>query len=501
MEIGDGVFEVKSTNGDARLGGDEFDSAIAQWLAAEFKKDTGIDLGQDLMAYQRLREAAEKAKIELSAMQVTEINLPYIASGQDGPKHLQKPLTREMFAQMIKKHLESIGSLCAEALKEAGVTAEQIDEVILVGASSRIPAVKQAVKDVFNKEPVKGVNTDEAVAEGAAIQGGILSGDIKDVLLMDATTFSYGIETSGGFMKKMLKRNTTTPSRNSHIFTTAADNQTLVTIQVLEGEKEKAAQNLVLGRFDLSGISPAPRGTAQIEVTFDIDANKTIHVTAKDLRAGKEQRICIENPSGLSYQEIDQKAGIAMVGGTDESGEAEKKYRESKMALLESGYDKAVPLLKEAADKGHAGAQYELADCYYNGKGVTQDYAKAAEWYKKAADQGNADARNTLGVCYYQGKGVKQDYSKAVECFQIAANQGYSSSVLNLGSCYHYGNGVQKDYTKALELYQKAADSGNETAKKALNDLKDKIANPVCAKCGAKIDQGSKFCDKCGAPV
>ncbi|MDR0402124.1 MAG: molecular chaperone DnaK [Treponema sp.] len=323
LELGEGVFEVKSTNGDTHLGGDDFDRRVQEWLITEFKNDTGIDLSQDRMALQRLREAAEKAKIELSAMQTTEINLPFITADQSGPKHLQKTLSRAKFEQMVADLLERSKEPCKKALADAGLTANDIHEIILVGGSTRIPAVQQIVKELFKKDPNKGVNPDEAVAIGAAIQGSILSGDVKDVLLLDVTPLSLGIETLGGVMTRLIPRNTTIPTRKSQIFSTAADGQTAVSIQVLQGEREMANQNRVLGRFDLVGIPPAPRGVPQIEVTFDIDANGIVHVSAKDLGTGKEQKIRIESSSGLSESDIDR-----MVKEAELHAEEDKKERE-----------------------------------------------------------------------------------------------------------------------------------------------------------------------------
>jgi len=348
LELGDGVFEVKATNGDTHLGGDDFDRRVMEWLIAEFKRDTGIDLGQDRMALQRLREASEKAKIELSSMQTTEINLPFITADQSGPKHLQKSLTRAKFEQMVEDLLSRSKDPCKKALSDAGLNADQIDEVILVGGSTRIPAVQQIVKDLFKKEPNKGVNPDEAVAVGAAIQGGILGGDVKDVLLLDVTPLSLGIETLGGVMTKLITRNTTIPTRKSQTFSTAADGQTAVSIHVLQGEREMSVQNRTLGRFDLVGIPPAPRGIPQIDVTFDIDANGIVHVSAKDLGTGKEQKIRIESSSGLSDSDIDRMVKEAELHAEEDKKERERAEVRNEADSMIYGTEKNI---KELGDK------------------------------------------------------------------------------------------------------------------------------------------------------
>ena len=304
LEIGEGVFEVKSTNGDTFLGGEDFDLRIVDWLADEFKKENGIDLREDRMALQRLKEAAEKAKCELSTTAETEINLPFITADASGPKHLVIKLTRAKLEALVADLIDRLVPPCETALKDAGLTKADINEVILVGGMTRMPRVQEKVKEIFGKEPHKGVNPDEVVAIGAAIQGAVLKGEVKDVLLLDVTPLSLGIETMGGVMTKLIEKNTTIPARKSQIFTTAADNQNAVTIHVLQGEREMAADNKTIGRFELVGIPPAPRGVPQIEVTFDIDANGILNVSAKDLATGKEQSIRIQASSGLSEEEI-----------------------------------------------------------------------------------------------------------------------------------------------------------------------------------------------------
>ncbi|MBE6344203.1 MAG: molecular chaperone DnaK [Spirochaetaceae bacterium] len=428
LELGDGVFEVRSTNGDTHLGGDDFDRRIINWLIDEFKADTGIDLSQDRMALQRLREAAEKAKIELSSVASTEINLPFITADATGAKHLQKSLTRAKFEQMTEDLLERTKEPCRKALKDAGISADKIDEVLLVGGSTRMPKVMQVVKELFGREGSKGVNPDEAVAVGAAIQGGIIGGEVnKEMVLVDVTPLSLGIETMGGVFTRLIERNTTIPTRKSQIFSTAADGQTAVSIHVLQGEREMAAQNRTLGHFDLIGIPAAPRGVPQIEVTFDIDVNGIVHVSAKDLATGKEQSVRIESSSGLSDSEIDR-----MVKEAEANAEADKKERErvevrneadslvyaTEKSIKDLG-DKISSADKQQIEDAVAALKQALAGDDVDAiKAKTEElkqasYKIAEEVYKQqqasGGDMGGADASSSQGNTDSTAKGSADD--------------------------------------------------------------------------------------------
>jgi molecular chaperone DnaK len=398
LEVGEGVVEVKATNGDTHLGGDNLDHRIIDWIITEFKKSDGIDLGKDRMALQRLRESAEKAKMELSTVMETDISLPFITADQSGPKHLQMKLTRARFEQLVDDLLERTVGPTKQALKDAGIDASKIDEVVLVGGSTRIPKVQQIVKALFGKEPHKGVNPDEVVAIGAAVQAGVLSGDVKDLLLLDVTPLSLGIETMGGVMTTLIARNTTIPTRKSEIFSTASDSQTSVEVHVLQGERSMARDNRTLGKFHLTGLPPAPRGVPQIEVTFDLDANGIVNVQAKDLGTGKEQKITITSSSGLSKDEVDR-----MMREAESHADEDKKRREeieernkadqavygAEKFLKDSGdklspgdkqaIESAVEGLKKAIESNDAGAMRSALEAL-----TAAQHAAAAQMYQQA---------------------------------------------------------------------------------------------------------------------
>jgi molecular chaperone DnaK len=357
LEIGDGVFEVKATNGDTHLGGEDFDLHLIDYLAKEFKKEQGIDLRTDKMALQRLKEAAEKAKIELSASMQTEVNLPFITADANGPKHLAIKITRAKLESLVDDLLDKLDSPCRTALKDAGLSSEDINEVILVGGMTRMPAVQERVKKIFGKEPNKGVNPDEVVAMGAAIQGAVLKGDVRDVLLLDVTPLSLGIETLGGVMTKLIEKNTTIPAKNSQIFSTAEDNQPAVSVHVLQGEREIAADNKTLGRFELTGIAPAPRGMPQIEVAFDIDANGIVEVSAKDQATGKQQSIRITHSSGLTQAEIDRLIKDAELHVEDDKAKKELIDARNAADSLIYATEKSMA---ELADKLPVGTRNEI---------------------------------------------------------------------------------------------------------------------------------------------
>jgi molecular chaperone DnaK len=406
LEVGEGVVEVKSTNGDTHLGGDNIDQRVIDWILAEFKKDQGVDLSKDPMAMQRLKEAAEKAKIELSNVVETEVNLPFITADASGPKHLQLKLTRSKLEQLVEDIISRSSGPCKQALKDAGLEAKDIDEVVLVGGQTRMPRIQQLVKELFGRDPHQGVNPDEVVAIGAAIQGGVLAGDVKDLLLLDVTPLSLGIETLGGVTTKLIERNTTIPTKKSETFSTASDNQTSVEIRVLQGEREMARDNKPIGVFHLMGIPPAPRGVPQVEVTFDIDANGILNVSAKDLGTGKEQKITITSSSGLNKDEIDK-----MVRDAQSHSDEDKKRREEIEAK------NRLDGLIYSSEKSFAESKSKLDP------GEISQFESAVADAKKALEAGGTDTMNQAAERLQQAS-----HKLAEAMYRNASAQGPSPS-------------------------------------------------------------------------
>jgi molecular chaperone DnaK len=400
LEVGEGVVEVKATNGDTHLGGDNLDQAVIDWLLAEFKKDQGVDLSQDAMAMQRLKEAAEKAKIELSSTQQTDVNLPFITADQSGPKHLNLTLSRSKLEQLVEPLIRRSVGPSQQALKDAGIAVGEIDEVVLVGGQTRMPAIQELVKKTFGKEPHKGVNPDEVVAIGAAVQGGVLGGEVKDVLLLDVTPLSLGIETLGGVFTRLIERNTTIPTRKSETFSTAADNQTSVEVHVLQGEREMARDNRTLGRFHLVGIPPAPRGMPQVEVTFDIDANGIVNVSAKDLGSGKEQKITITATSGLDESSIEQMVKDAEAHASEDK--ERRKLVETRNTLDNLVYQ-SQKTLDENKEKVGPDVQGQVNQAVEAAKKALEGDDLAA--MEKAVDE-LQQASHKLAEAMYQGAGA-----------------------------------------------------------------------------------------------
>ena len=405
LELGDGVFEVKSTNGDTHLGGDDFDQRIIDWLVAEFKKDQGVDLSEDAMALQRLKEAAEKAKMELSSTQQTDINLPFITATQDGPKHMNYSMSRAKFEQLAEDLIQRTMPPMEKALKDAGLEASEIDQVILVGGSTRIPKIQEIVETFFGKEPHKGVNPDEVVGLGACIQGGVLAGDVTDVLLLDVTPLSLGIETLGSVMTALIPRNTTIPTEKTEVFSTAEDNQTVVEIHVLQGERKMALDNKTIGKFQLTGIPPAPRGMPQIQVTFDIDANGILNVSAKDNATGKEQKIRIESSSGLSDSEIDKMVQDAEAHATEDE---EKREQVDARNQLDSLVYQAEKDSAEWEDKVSDESKQNLTEALDTAKTILSDHEAGAEDLNASRDN-LMQAFSAAGQEMYQAQAASDE--------------------------------------------------------------------------------------------